>query len=238
MGILDPSVICSIFATHLPHIERPIEQFHAIMKIAVRQHALGSVYTRGDIKGGGVPRLCGQEDMPYRYISNLTPELDRECMGWPVNFAIYNGEPYLQYKWWGFELSKVSAGDNDKLMPFRVVDNMWEHTDVVGGIRDTYVMFRNLLAMGLDVSFLERKVQDGLDALKSSFAEINLENMPVLPLNIVPLVAHEGVVERVVRLGAFECMDRECQEAAERVQQYVMRSYFVPQTPMDCCSYC
>lgn len=236
MGVSCPYEISTMLARHLPYVERTIEQFSIIMKTAVRQHAVGSPYVVGDIKWGGVPILGGQEDMPFHYLSHLNHELDRECVGWPVNFAIYNGEAYLHYKWWGFELSKT--GQKDTMTPFRVIDDTWEHVDMVGAIRDTYIMFRNLLTNGVQVDFLLRKVKDAVDVTKSSFAEFNLDVMAVVPTGIMSLVAHEHVVERVMRMGAFEIMDRECEEAALRVQQYVMRVCYVPMTPMDCCSHC
>lgn len=236
MGASSPNEISTMLARHLPYVDRTIEQFSIIEKTAVRQHAHGSSYVGGDIKWGGVPLLNGQQDMPYHYLKNLSPELDRECMGYPVNFAIYNGEAYLHCKWSGFKLSK--AGDDDTMTPFRVVDDGWEHRDTVGAIRDTYIMFRNLLTCGMHVDYLQFKVQNAVDAVKSSFAELNLQVLPAVPTGIMSLVAHEGVIENVVRLGAFEIMDPECEAAASRVQQHVMRVWNVRFVPMDCSSRC
>lgn len=236
MGASSPNEISTMLARHLPYVERTIEQFSIIEKTAVRQHAHGSSYVGGDIKWGGVPLLNGQQDMPYHYLKNLSPELDRECMGHPVNFAIYNGEAYLHCKWSGFKLSK--AGDDDTMTPFRVVDDGWEHRDTVGAIRDTYIMFRNLLTYGMQVDYLEFKVQNAVDVVKSSFAELNLQVLPAVPTGIMSLVAHENVIEHVVRLGAFEIMDPECEAAASRVQQHVMRVWNVRFVPRDCSSRC
>lgn len=233
---MNPAELAHYLAPKLHCANSNIKKFYVIFKVAERQHALLSPYACADIRFGGVPKLNGQEVLPYNYLRLLRgTNLDRECVGWLVNFAVYNGEVFLHYVWWGFELSKAGADDyDDTLMPFRLRDEGWTYKDMAGSIRDVYIMLRNLLLYGLSAEYLEMKLVEGMNAVKSCFASWNIQQTPnVLPIQAAVLVAREDVVERVLNMGAFEAMDEDCLVAATRVQNYIMRE---TKTPIDCCS--
>lgn len=240
MRAMNPAELSHFLAPRLHCADSNIKKFYVIFKAVERQHALLSPYACADIRFGGVPKLNGQQNMPYDYLRLIRgTKLDRECVGWLVNLAIYNGEVFLHYVWWGFQISNASADNyQDTLMPFRLRDEGWAYKDMAGAIRDVYVMLRNLLTYGLCAEYLEMKLVEGMNAVKSGFASWNLQQTPnvlpnALPNSAAVMVAHEDIVDRVLNMGAFEAMDDECVVAATKVQNYVMRA---TKTPIDCCS--
>lgn len=209
--------VCEYLESVMQYLDKPSEQFSLILHAAIHQRNLGSWLCDGDIKGS-YPTIQDKCDLPFATILKY-PDVDDMCVGWPVNFAVYNNEVYLHFKYLGLELSSKEAGDDDFLMPFTLYEDRETNCEA---IRAVYVMVRNMLNGGLMANHLMRVATDAVNNVKSPFA--TCQNMTTLPLNIARLVAPPHVVNAVLQSGVCESMDEDCMATASMLHDILVQA--------------
>ena len=187
----------------------------------MRQHEMKSVFYATGAFHAGAPILDGKDDIPFGVACDKDDPFrhDKYFVGWPVNFAIYNGKVYLHQKYFGVALSSKDHGHVDTLNPFRIKEPSWSTIDSESMILSTYVMIRNLLHEGTPAAYIKSVVDYAVNGVESPFA--SCQETGVLPLSQAKLIGTDEVVARVIHHGAFPIMDNDAIYLARKLRGIV-----------------
>lgn len=226
LGPLGTYEIAEALTNVVKCVERGVDQVYVIAKAAIHQHKIQSKYHDAgrEIHMFGSPLVMGKSDAPFAYVSKY-PRVARLLSGRPVNLGFYGGEVYLHTKYMGVGLS--SSGEADVLRHFHV-PKCANACLAAKMIRHVYIMFRNMLRFGVPPDHLERIMYKEVVTITSPFATQQVAQS--LHVGMMPLVASLEVMEKVIRLGAFENLEEEDMADAEfaHAQLTSVRLYGAP----------